>query len=98
MVSTEVLTFGQGIRILIEILVFFILYFAYLKLIHPEDPFFTNLIVTTGLYALWAFTVTIMNNISLSLTVPKTREANVSISAEDPDMDTLFPDDDESSE
>lgn len=87
MPSTDVLTFGQGVRIMVEILVFLILYFIFLKITASDNMIFTNLVITTGMFALWAFTVTIMSNISMSLSIPVSREA--SISPYDPEDEPL---------
>lgn len=88
MVDTDILTFGQGIRIMIEIVVFIILYFVYLNLTNPDKPFFIDLIVTSGLLALWLFSIAIIANIAISLTVPSSREAPVSRMDK---YQTLFP-------
>lgn len=91
MANTDTLTFGQGIRILVEIVVFIVIYFLYLKLMQPDEPFFINLIVTTVLFAIWLFSVSILSNISMALTVPSTREASVARRASDPGYQSLFP-------
>lgn len=91
MTDTDTLTFSQGTRIMIEIVVFTILYFIYLKLMNPDKPFFIDLVVTSGLFALWLFSIAIIGNIAISLTVPSSREAPVGRVATDPDYRSLFP-------
>lgn len=68
----DILTFGQGTRILVDTLVFLILFFIYLKFTN-EKPFFTNLFFTLGLFVIWAFSIVIINNIVLALSVPLNR-------------------------
>jgi hypothetical protein len=69
MVSSDVLTGEQGIRILVETLFFFIFYYLYLHMTHSAAPFFTNLIVTTFIFAAWALSVAIATNLTLAFNV-----------------------------
>jgi hypothetical protein len=77
-INTDILSFSQGVRILIEISIFILLYFAYLKLTNNQN-LFTDLIVTSFLLALFLFSLTIILNINMSLSIPSNREANISI-------------------
>ena len=46
MVSSNVLTYEQGIRLMVELLFFFLFYFIYLR-ISGKQFFYTDLLVTT---------------------------------------------------
>jgi uncharacterized membrane-anchored protein len=78
MVNTEILTLSQGIKILVNIFVFLVLYYFYKLLYHgSQKSFYGDLVVTTSILAIWLFSITIMNNITLSLSVPSTNQVKL---------------------
>lgn len=63
MPSTNVLTFDQGITLLIEIGVFIILYLFYYLFFSDNMPF-TNIIVTIFFCSLWLISLIVVTNVS----------------------------------
>ena len=76
MSSTNILTFDQGITLLIETGFFLVFYYIYHMTFGEKMPF-TNVMFTTFLFALWLFSVTVFSNIALALNVPLARTASV---------------------
>ena len=76
MVSSNVLTYEQGIRLMVELLFFFLFYFIYLR-ISGKQFFYTDLLVTTIFFGLWVLTVTLVSNLVLALRVSISREAHL---------------------
>jgi len=76
MSSTNILTFDQGITLLIETGFFFIFYYIYHITFGEKMPF-TNVIFTTFIFSLWLLTVTVFSNLTLALNVPLARTSNV---------------------
>lgn len=76
MTSTNILTFDQGIILLIESGLFLVFYYMYHSFFIQRMPF-TNVMVTTILFALWLLAVTMSSNVALALNVPLSRTASV---------------------
>jgi hypothetical protein len=76
MVSSSILTYEQGIRLLVEILFFVFFYFIYLR-INNNAFFFTDLLVTSLFFGMWVLTVTLVSNLVLALQVNMSREAHL---------------------
>lgn len=76
MVSSSILTYEQGIRLMVEILFFVLFYFIYLR-INNNEFFFTDLLVTSLFFGLWVLTVTLVSNLVLALEVNMSREAHL---------------------
>lgn len=76
MTNTSILTFDQGIQILIEFLVFFILYSGYYYYSYKTLNF-TNITTTVSLFILWKITLIISQNIVLALSVNLTKSTNI---------------------
>ena len=79
MTSTNILTFDQGIILLIETGFFLVFYYVYHTFFSQRMPF-TNVMITTILFALWLLAVTVSSNIALALNVPLSRTASVPLS------------------
>lgn len=76
MVSSSILTYEQGIRLMVEILFFVLFYFIYLR-INKNAFFFTDLLVTSLFFGMWVLTVTLVSNLVLALQVNMSREAHL---------------------
>lgn len=77
MTETDILTFGQGILIMIQIALFVIFYFIYEYFFREEKFNVTNFLIIIIFFSLWVFSVTIFENITLALNVPTTKTANI---------------------
>jgi len=82
MTSTSILTFDQGITLLIEAGLFLVFYYIYHMTFGEKMPF-TNVMFTAFLFALWLLSVTVFSNIALALNVPLTRSASIPFHDED---------------
>lgn len=80
MTSTDILTFGQGILIMIQIALFVIFYFIYEYFFREGIFNATNFLIIVIFFSLWVFSVTIFENITLALNVPITKTANINAS------------------
>jgi len=69
MTSTDFLTFDQGIAAMIQVGLFMIFYYIY-HLVSGGKMHFTNILLTTLIFALWVITVTVFSNVVLALNVP----------------------------
>ena len=76
MTSTNILTFDQGIILLIETGLFLVFYYIYHLFTGGNFPF-TSVMLTTLLFALWILSVTVFSNIALAMSVPLARTASV---------------------
>ena len=76
MTSTNILTFDQGITLLVEIGLFMIFYYIY-HLFTNDKMHFTSVIMTTLFFALWVLSVTVFSNVALALSVPLAKTANI---------------------
>lgn len=74
--GTDVLTYGQGIRIMIDSTLFIIFFLIFLMVGSPSEPHFANLIVSWFLFTTWLTCVVIISNISLTMSIPSSREAD----------------------
>lgn len=83
MTSTNFLTFDQGIAIMIQVGLFMIFYYIY-HLISGGNRHFTNILLTTLIFALWIISVTVFSNIILALNVPLPRTSGLPFT--DPEM------------
>ena len=77
MVSSDLLTGEQGIRIMVESLLFFIFYFIYLKVVKEDTTYFTDLIITTIIFVLWSLSVAITSNLVLAFAIHFPRHATI---------------------
>lgn len=76
MTSTNILTLDQGIILMIETGMFLIFYYIYHVLFEGVMPF-TGILFTTLLFGLWVLSVTVFSNITLALSIPLPKTANV---------------------
>jgi len=76
MTSTSILTFDQGIILMIETGLFLIFYYIYHMFFGSKFPF-TGVMFTTLLFALWILSVTVFSNIALALSVPLAKTASI---------------------
>lgn len=76
MTTTSILTFDQGIMLLVEIVTFLLFYYFYSKYTQPGFHF-TNIFVTAGFFALWAITITVAANVARALNYPVTRISSI---------------------
>ena len=77
MTETNILTFGQGILILTQIVLFIILYFIY-NISFSQTGFKTfNFLTVIIFFSIWVISVTIFQNIVLALNVPISKYANI---------------------
>ena len=72
MPKTDILTFYQGINIMIET-GFFALYYYIYCLFFDNNNIVINILFTTTIFALWILSVTIGTNVSLALNFPESR-------------------------
>lgn len=82
MTSTSILTFDQGITLLINSGFFLVFNYIYHMIFSKKMPF-TNIMITGLLFSLWLLSVTVFSNIALALNVPLTRTASVPFNDED---------------
>jgi hypothetical protein len=66
--SSELLSLDQFIRIMIETGVLIIIGTMYLLITHEFS--YMNILITVSLYFIWAISVNILSNISISLSIP----------------------------
>lgn len=78
MTSTNILTFDQGITLLIESGLFLVFYYIYHMVFDKTLPF-TSVIVTSILFSLWLFSVTISSNLTLALNIPLSKTSSDSL-------------------
>ena len=76
MTSTSILTFDQGIVLLIETGLFLIFYYIYHLFFGDKMPF-TSIFLTALMFALWALSVTVFSNVALAMSVPLARTASI---------------------
>ena len=77
MTDTDILTYGQGILIIIQIAVFLILYLIYEYLFSKGEFSATKFIIVTIFFSVWLFSITLFENITLALSVPVSKTANI---------------------
>ena len=76
MTTTSILTFDQGIMLMLEIGTFLLFYYFYSRMA-KTNFYFTDIFVTTGFFALWAITVTIASNVARSLNYPIPKTSSI---------------------
>ena len=78
--TTEFLTFDEGISILIQtafFLLFYVFYYLIFEKNMPKNMPMVNIFFTTLIFSMWLFSVTIFSNITLALTVPIPRFSSI---------------------
>ena len=68
MTTTDILTFDQGVSLLIYISFFIIIYAIY-DYITSERLHFVSILTTSIMFAVWLFTITISSNVATALSV-----------------------------
>lgn len=77
MVSSDLLTGEQGIRIMVESVLFFLFYYIYLRVIRDSETFFTDLLITTIIFVLWSLSVAVASNMVLAFSIKFPRHATL---------------------
>lgn len=69
MTSTDILTFGQGITILIQTATFIFFFYIY-HIIYNKNLPLSYIIFTSVIFMMWLLSITVGQNIILALNIP----------------------------